>query len=101
MCFSSMDTPPNEESVKNPWRKACKALGLVDPRPRFHDLRATWKTNARRSGMHPEIEKAIMGHSEGRKSVDERYGVISDTELVQAIDAMIFDNGKTEIWAHQ
>lgn len=31
--------PPNGESIKNPWRRACKAVALVDQRPRFHDLR--------------------------------------------------------------
>ncbi len=58
---------------------------LIRP-PRFHDLRHTWKTNARRSGMHPEIERAIMGHSQRGKSVHEGYGLISDEELVRAID---------------
>jgi hypothetical protein len=29
----------------------------------------------------------------------ERYGRISDAELIQAIDAMSFDHGETEIWA--
>lgn len=69
----------------------------LDPAPRFHDLRHTWKTNARRSGMHPEIEKAIMGHSQRGKSVHEGYGLISDEELVQAIDAVTFDHGETQI----
>jgi integrase len=89
---------PSIESIKNPWRREIAKLGF-DPLPHLHDVRHTWKTNARRSGMHPEIEKAIMGHSEGRKSVHERYGVISDRELVEAIDAMSFDHGATEIYA--
>jgi integrase len=77
-------------------RKSAKA-GL-DPHPRFHDLRHTWKTNARRSGMHPEIQESILGHSTRQKSVSERYGRISDQELLQAIDLMTFDHGETEIW---
>lgn len=77
-------------------RKACKAG--IEPTPRFHDLRATWRTNARRSGMHPEIEKAIMGHADRSRSVHERYGTISDQELIAAIDLMTFDHGATEIW---
>ena len=36
--------------------------------------------------MHPEIERAIMGHSERGKSVHEGYGFISDEELIRAID---------------
>jgi integrase len=89
--------PLGLETFKNPWERACKALGLDKPWPRFHDLRHTWKTNARRSGIHPEIEQAIMGHSQRKRDVHERYGRISDQELVQAIDKMTFDHGETEI----
>lgn len=88
---------PSRDSVKNPWRKAVARIGFTDPRPRFHDLRHTWKTNARRSGMDPEIRERIMGHATKTKSVGERYGRISDNELVAAIDAMTFDHGETEI----
>lgn len=77
-------------------RKSAKA-GL-DPHPRFHDLRHTWKTNARRSGMHPEIQESILGHSTRTRSVSERYGRISDKELLTAVDQMTFDHGETEIW---
>ena len=89
--------PPSDESTKNPWRKAMRKLGLVDPRPRFHDLRHTWKTNARRSGVDFEIRESIMGHSSRQKSVAERYGRISDDELIQAVDKVTFDHGETEI----
>lgn len=88
---------PGTDSADNCWPRACDKLGLEKPQPWFHDLRHTWKSNARRSGMHPEIEKAIMGHSERGKSVHERYGRISDQELLQAIDRMTFDHGETEI----
>jgi hypothetical protein len=90
--------PPGEESIKNPWRRQVPKLGL-DPAPRFHDLRHTWKTNARRSGMDLEIRESILGHWLKEKSVAEGYGRISDAELVQAIDAMTFDHGETEIGA--
>ena len=74
-----------------------RSLELAKPWPRFHDLRHTWKTNARRSGMDPEIREAILGHSTKERSVSERYGRISDKELVNAIDSMTFDHGETEI----
>ena len=48
--------------------------------------------------MHPEIEMAIMGHSKRGRSVHERYGRISDRELVEAIDQMTFDHGPTEVF---
>ncbi len=85
------------ETVKNPWPRACEKLVLKKPWPRFHDLRHTWKTNARRSGMDPEIREAILGHSTKERSVSERYGRISDHELVKSIDGMTFDHGETEI----
>jgi integrase len=85
------------ESFKNVWPRACEALELEEPWPRFHDLRHAWKTNARRSGMDPEIREAILGHSTRQRSVSERYGRISDQELLDAIDSMTFDHGETEI----
>ena len=47
--------------------------------------------------MDPEIREAIHGHSTKERSVSERYGRISDQELVNAIDSMTFDHGETEI----
>ncbi len=81
---------------RRPWEDAVRAVGLVPP-PHFNDLRHTWKTNARRSGIDPEIRESIMGHWFKEKSVTERYGRISDDELVSAIDRMTFDHGDTEI----
>jgi integrase len=93
--------PLGLEAFKNPWPRACEALEekelLQKPFPRFHDLRHTWKANARRSGTDPEVREAILGHAERGKSVVERYGRISDQELLKAIDGMTFDNGETEI----
>jgi len=87
------------DTASNPWPRACGALSLKKPWPRFHDLRHTWKTNARRSGMDPEIRESILGHSSKQRLVSERYGRISDKELVSAIDTMTFDHGTTEILA--
>lgn len=85
------------ETFKNPWERACNALDMPDPLPRFHDLRHTWRTNARRSGVDPQIAEAIMGHWFKEKSVNERYGYISDEEFLQAVDKMTFDHGPTVI----
>jgi integrase len=88
----------HRDEVRWCWdRKVVKVKGLESV-PRFHDLRHTWKTNARRSGMHPEIEKSIMGHASRARGVHEGYGVISDQELIRAIDSMTFDHGDTEIF---
>jgi integrase len=88
--------PLCRHSIRKPWNDAFEKIGL-DPAPTFHDLRHTWKTNARRSGMDPEIRESIMGHWSRRRSVTERYGRISDEELLHAVDAMTFDHGGTEI----
>jgi len=89
--------PPNRHSLKKPWNKAVKTLALA-PKPRFHDLRHTWRANARRSGVDAQIAESILGHWFKGKSVNERYGCISEGELLNAIDSMTFDNGATEIW---
>jgi integrase len=89
--------PPNPDSIRKPWNKAVKAVGLDLAAPVFHDLRATWKTNAMRSGMDQEIRERIMGHYNKAKNVNERYGRISDADLIRAIDGVTFDHGKTEI----
>jgi len=99
--FENPYKPLELETFKNPWGRACEALKekklLKEPFPRFHDLRHTWKSNARRSRMHPEIQESILGHATKQRSVSERYGRISDDELLAAIDSMTFDHGPTEI----
>ena len=84
----------NPESFKRQWRLAVKNLEL---KPRFHDLRATWKVNARNSGIEEELRRSIMGHGNRSREVKERYGRILDAELVQAIDKMKYDFGPTVI----
>jgi integrase len=87
-------------SREDSWDKAVGNIGL-DPTPRFHNLRHTWKTNARRSEMDPDISEANMGHGDKTRNVRERYGAIRDQELLKAIDLMTFDHGPTEIWLSQ
>ncbi len=90
-----------KDTFKNPWPRACTALKdaslFEKPFPHFHDLRHTWKTNARRSGMDPEIRETILGHWSKQRSVTERYGRVGEQELLHAIDRMTFDHGNTEI----
>jgi integrase len=80
------------------WDRRVSKLEGLDPTPHFHDLRHTWKTNARRSGMDMELRESILGHATRGKSISEGYGIISDAELIQAIDRMTFDHGETMIW---
>ncbi len=90
-------TPVAKGTGRRAWEHAVEAVGLK-PAPHFHDLRHTWKTNARRSGMDPEIRESIMGHWFKEKSITERYGRIGDQELLGAIDQMTFDHGPSEIF---
>ena len=53
--------------------------------------------NARRSGLDYEIRQSIMGHADRMKPVGERYGFISDEELITAIDKFTYDQGLTQI----
>jgi integrase len=85
------------DSLQWPWFRALDKLGWQAPRPRFHDLRHTWKTNARRSGIDSEIREMILGHSNRSLDVAGRYGFVSDDELVAAIDKFTYDNGLTQI----
>lgn len=87
------------ESLQHPWYRSLDKLGWNGAKPRFHDLRHTWKTNARRSGIDSEIRESILGHGNRSLDVRERYGVIDDRELVLAIDKFTYDHGETEIQA--
>ncbi len=97
---SPSGSAPHEDSLKKPWREALESLELA-PMPRIHDLRHCWKTNAMRSGLHPLIADAIVGHGDRRKDVKSLYITISDEDLVREIDRLTFDHGKTEIWGQQ
>jgi len=92
--------PVNVEACKNPWRRRISNLGFEN-KPRLHDMRHTWRANARRSGMDPVIAETILGHWNREKSVNERYGRLSDEELLRAVDSMTFDHGPTEILVAQ
>ena len=85
------------QSIHKPWPRALKRLNWEQPTPCFHDLRHSWKTNARRSGIDSEIRELIMGHAGKTLNVSERYGFVSDEEFVTAIDKFTYDNGLTQI----
>ncbi|AFM24893.1 tyrosine-type recombinase/integrase [Desulfomonile tiedjei] len=93
--------PIGLETFKNCWDRALTALEKSGEwkhaRPRFHDLRHTWRTNARRSGIDFQIAETILGHQNKARSVSDRYGRISDKELLEAIEKLIVENGETEV----
>jgi len=87
--------PIRRHNLKRPWERAVKAAGFPDLT--FHDLRHTWRRNARKSGMDPDLRKSIMGHWFRGKSVDEAYDLFDDEDRVEAIDQMTYDHGETRI----
>lgn len=85
------------QSLRMPWVRSLDKLQWTSPRPRYNDLRHTFKTNALNSGIDVEIRETILGHSNRELDVSERYGIISDEQLIKAIDKLTYDNGLTQI----
>jgi len=55
---------------------------MAIPKPTVHDLRHCWQTNSVRSGVHPAIADAILGHGDKKKSLQRLYLTISDDDLL-------------------
>ncbi len=81
--------PIPKTRMRRSWEKAVSEAGY--PGFCFHGIRHVWKTNARASGVDGEIRRAIMGHSDRRGSIHERYGPKMLKEYLKAIDSMSFD----------
>ena len=75
--------PPHEDSLTRAWRNAVKSLKFK-ARPIIHDLHHCWKTNAMRSGVHPLIADAIVGHGDRKKTVQSLYLSIRHADLLNA-----------------
>ena len=90
-------SPLHENSLTRFRRTAVKAVGF-DPKPTVHDLCHCWHTNFARTGVHPAIADAILGHGDKKESLRSLYVTISDDDPVRAIDMMRFDVGETEFW---
>lgn len=72
-------------------RSACKKVGLPYGRNEkggitFHDLRHTFNTNMRRSGVHDTVIMKITGHS--TREMFDRYNTVDGFEKVDAVRAM-------------
>jgi len=95
--FRVNNHPIPPDTCKRPWDRALDKLKWAKPRPRFHDLRHSWLTNARRSKIDHEMRQAILGHSDRTLPVTERYGWINDKEFVEAIDKLVTFESETII----
>ena len=61
---------PHEDSLARCRGIAAEAVGF-DPKPKVHDLRHCWFTNAVRSSVCPHFGDAIVGHGDKKRL----YGV--------------------------
>ncbi len=70
------------KSFRTAWQKSCERAGLNTKM--IHDFRRTAVRNLIRSGVSERLTMAITGHR--TRSVFERYNIVSDTDLRQAIE---------------
>ncbi len=94
--------PITKDTVELAMRRIVSFLN-PDPRFSFHDLRHTFRANCSRSGIPDRIAERILGHADaegnldGELSVNQRYGEISNKELIHAIDKFTVDHGESMI----
>ncbi|MFA6224471.1 MAG: tyrosine-type recombinase/integrase [Desulfomonilaceae bacterium] len=92
--FLKNGDPLKAGDFKHPWRLAIQGM---DQRLRLHDVRAVFITNCRRSGIPESVLQAIVGHVDRMRPITQRYGRVSDQELLDAIDKLVTDHGSTEV----
>jgi len=101
--MSSRQGAARIDSVRKPWKiaieQAISEKGLTDDlrHVTVKDLRHAWITNAMRSQVTDIVREAIVGHSLKKKTIEARYITVSDKDLLDAIDAITFDHGKTDV----
>lgn len=94
--------PITKDCVELAMRRLNNALN-PSPRVHFHDMRHTFRANCARSGISDRIAERILGHADksgyldGDLPVSQRYGEISDDELVRAMDKLTFNHGDSRI----
>lgn len=88
--------PVTKDTVELAMRRIKKVLN-PEPSFSFHDTRHTFRSNCSRSGVPDRIAERILGHADKVLGVNERYGEISDQELIDAIDQLAVDHGTSII----
>jgi len=48
-------------------------------------------------GSSEAVEQAIVGHADRLRPITQRYGRVSDQELLNGIDKLVTDHGSTEV----
>lgn len=78
--------PLAKSTIDEAFRGAVKAAGLkgaAGERVRFHDLRRSFATNARRRGVSETLIMRLTGHR--TRAVFERYNIVDPAELDSAV----------------
>jgi integrase len=80
-----------EGDIRNSLKKACKAAGIIYGRFEkggfiFHDLRHTFNTNMRKSGVAESVIMEITGHSS--RSMFDRYNTIDEDDTRKAVEQL-------------
>jgi integrase len=72
------------KSIKTTLANALKETGIKDFR--FHDLRHTWTTNARKAGVDRTVIMKLTGHK--TLSMFTRYNSVDEDDAKQALKMM-------------
>lgn len=82
--FVNPRTGTRWDDIGNAWDSALRRAGIKGLR--FHDLRHTFATRARRVGMPLEILQRVLGHAEVTTTM--RYAHVADQEVNQAMNLL-------------
>jgi integrase len=91
--LGSHDPRYKDSSIGHAFTRACQKAGVQDST--FHDLRHTFVTNARRSGVDAITTMAITGHK--TMAVLKRYNTIDANDLHAAMRQMERDSRKNSL----
>lgn len=73
--------PKHSNTISHYFRPTADALGLVDLQ--FYDLRKSFTTNLRRSGIDSVLARRLTGHKDVRV-FDKHYNIVDDDDLWEA-----------------
>lgn len=70
--------------IRKAWKRALKGAGLTGVR--FHDLRRSFVSNARRRGIPESVVMAMSGHR--TRAVFDRYNIVDDRDRQEAVEKL-------------